>query len=219
MERVLLNKLQWDLRPVTPYELMRHLVLYANLDDQCLKDRILYHAQVVIDFALCGESHLHCFWCIILWRIVISHIFCWMLSSLIEYALLKYKPSLFALGSILCAFAILEECPQRWARAMKTLGFEVFEPKIKKIQREVTAEFPFYERGIFYLRVYRYRQFLIYIARSILLTCGNIRLPPLARLLMQRHLQKSPISKNYLFRRLRPQKKNARSMTIHHPLR
>ena len=59
-EKELLNFLKWSLRPVTPYEIMRHFVLFAKLNDECLEDKLIYHAQVVVDFALCGkECKLH----------------------------------------------------------------------------------------------------------------------------------------------------------------
>ena len=56
-EKLVLMGLEWKLRPVTPYEFMSHIVLYAKLDKK-LEKTLLYQSQIVIDFSLCG---MHCY--------------------------------------------------------------------------------------------------------------------------------------------------------------
>lgn len=53
-EMDVLQALRWELRPVTPYEAMCHLVMYANIGE-LLQDSLLHQAQVCIDFSLCGK--------------------------------------------------------------------------------------------------------------------------------------------------------------------
>ena len=57
-EKMLLFKLDWQLRPVTPYEIMAHLVCYAEME-QKLEENILFNAQLAIDFSLCGGMNIY----------------------------------------------------------------------------------------------------------------------------------------------------------------
>jgi hypothetical protein len=53
-EKVILQHLQWQMRPVTPYEFMHHIVLYDARMEKTLQHSILHQSQIVIDFSLCG---------------------------------------------------------------------------------------------------------------------------------------------------------------------
>jgi hypothetical protein len=53
-EKGILQHLQWQMRPVTPYEFMHHIVLYDARMEKTLQHSILHQSQIVIDFSLCG---------------------------------------------------------------------------------------------------------------------------------------------------------------------
>ena len=52
MEFVICSALKWELTPVTPYEIMKYVLLYSAADGQTLKNLVL-HAQHFVDYALC----------------------------------------------------------------------------------------------------------------------------------------------------------------------
>ena len=53
-EKGILQHLQWQMRPVTSYEFMHHIVLYDARMEKTLQHSILHQSQIVIDFSLCG---------------------------------------------------------------------------------------------------------------------------------------------------------------------
>jgi hypothetical protein len=52
MEFVICSALKWELTPVTPYEIMKYVLLYSAADGETLKNLVLF-AQHFIDYALC----------------------------------------------------------------------------------------------------------------------------------------------------------------------
>jgi hypothetical protein len=57
MELVLCMNLSWNVSPVTPYEIMKHLLLYSAADGETLKNLIL-QSQIFIDYAMCEYTTL-----------------------------------------------------------------------------------------------------------------------------------------------------------------
>jgi hypothetical protein len=56
-EFLICDALKWELTPVTPYEIMKHIMLFSAAPGRTFKNLVL-HAQLFIDFALCEYKML-----------------------------------------------------------------------------------------------------------------------------------------------------------------
>ena len=55
LELVICKALKWELTPVSPYEIMKHLMLFSAADGTTFKNLVL-HAQLFLDYTLCDYA-------------------------------------------------------------------------------------------------------------------------------------------------------------------
>jgi hypothetical protein len=58
LEIVICKALKWEMTPVSPYEIMKHLMLFSAADGITFKNLVL-HAQLFLDYTLCDYKMLH----------------------------------------------------------------------------------------------------------------------------------------------------------------